>query len=77
MNRKRLEIELKINDLLNLMNHLDKGNQIAVMAYGKLVSAVEYDEVGRDLLKSIIKTYIKQLNKEIMSMGDDYGNKDE
>ena len=66
---KRLELELKINDLLNLLNHLDKGNQLAVMNNGNLISVIEYDELGKELLKSILKQYIRAINGEIMKLG--------
>ena len=71
MNRKRLKVELIINDLLTLLVSLDKGNQVAVMHSGQLIKAIEYAELEREVLKVIIKENIKALNKEIINMSDE------
>lgn len=71
MKSTRLKVELIINDLLELLIALDKGNQVAVMYSGQLIKAIEYNELERDLLKLIIKENIKALNKEITQMNDE------
>lgn len=71
MKSTRLKVELIINDLLELLIALDKGNQVAVMHSGQLIKAIEYNELERDLLKLIIKENIKALNKEITQMNDE------